>query len=237
MADTSALISIENAVTDFLLAYKKSTDDYYIYLRHSLLLLQDYMTYDAPDARTEKVSVNSLGIIDIPTDCIRIKDVCIAKDGEWWTFTERPNKVNTTTTTLGVEGQDSTFGEGVAVKDSALYNFGTRGGINAYYYTVDWKARRIFCDGIVSDTVVLRYVSNGIALSGTTYIPSLLVQLLDAYLLLKETYWIPELVRERQLRQNDFDKERLRVRNLLNSMTADQWRDVIWGTTGQTPQR
>jgi hypothetical protein len=237
MTETNALVSIENAVTNYLLGYKKSTEDYVIYLRHACTLLTDFMIHDSQEARSEKVSISSLGIIEMPTDLIRLKDVCVAWNGEWWTMTEKPNMVNTTTMAGLVETHDSTFGEGVAVKDGVSTTFGARGAINDYYYMVDYKARRIFVDGLVSDTVLIKYVSSGISVVGATYIPILLIPMLDAYLLFKETFWIPEVMRERPMRQKDFDNERLRVRNVLNSLTASQWKDLIWGSFSQSPKR
>ena len=61
--------------------------------------------------------------------------------------------------------------------------------------------------------------------------------MLENYLLWKETFWIKDLVRERPLRKKDFDNERLRVRNVLNSLTASQWKDLLWGTFSQAPKR
>ncbi len=240
MAETNALVSIENAVTDFLLGYKKTTEDYVTYLKHACTLLTDFMIHDAAEARSEKVTVNSLGIIEMSTQCpdlIRLKDISVAYNGEWWTMTEKPNMVNTTTTTAGVEGHSSTFGEGVVIPDGVIDTFGARGGINDYYYMVDYKARRIFIDGLVSDTVLLRYVSSGIMVSGITYIPIMLVPMLESYLLWKESYWIPSIVRERPMRERDFNNERLRVRNVINSRSASQWRDIMWGSFSQSPKR
>src|SRR5512133_1485069 len=109
MAESGALRDIEGIVTDYLLKYKKSTEDYSSYLQHSTDCLREFMTYDSREFRTEKVSVSSLGIIEMPTDMIGFREVGVAKNGEWWSFTERPDMVNTTTTTSGVEGHDDAF--------------------------------------------------------------------------------------------------------------------------------
>jgi hypothetical protein len=235
--ETNALISVEQAVTDYLLGYKKTTEDYITYLRHALVLLTDFMIHDSQEARSEKLSIDSLGIIEFPTDMIRVKDVCVAWNGEWWTMTEKPNMINTTSFVGLVETHDSDFGEGVAIKDGTSTTFGSKGAINDYYYMVDYKARRIFIDGLVSDTCLVKYVSSGISASETTYIPILIVPMLESYLLWKESFWIPELVRERPMRQKDFENERLRVRNVLNSKTASQWKDIFWGSMSQSPKR
>jgi hypothetical protein len=237
MTETNALISIEQAVQDYLLGYKKSSEDFIIYLKHACTLLTDFMIHDSQEARSEKVLISSLGIIEMSTDLIRVKDVCVAWHGEWWTMTEKPNMVNTTTMAGLVETHDSTFGEGVAVAEGNSDTFGSKGAINDYYYMIDYKARRIFIDGLVSDTCLLKYVSSGISATSTTYIPILIVPTLEAYLLWKESFWIPKVMRERPMRQKDFDNERLRVRNVLNSLTASQWKDIFWGSFSQSPKR
>jgi hypothetical protein len=237
MAETNALVTVEQAVTDYLLAFKKTTEDYIIYVRHACTLLTDFMIHTSQEARSEKIAVSALGIIEMPDDLIKLHDVCIPRNGEWWTMTERSGKVNTTTFTGFVEGQDSTFGEGVDVKDGITTTFGARGAVNDYYYMVDYKARRIFVDGIKSDTVLIKYVSSGISTTATTYIPILVIPMLEAYLLWKESFWIDKLARERDSRYNDYRNEKLRVRNVINGMTTAQWNDIIWGSFTQTPKR
>lgn len=237
MADTNALISIEEAVTRYLFKYRKSTDDYILYLEHACNALRQYKVNSAPEARSEKLVVSSLGIIEMPTDLIRLKDVCVAWNGQWWTMTEKPNMVNSTTFTGIVEGHDTTFGEGVAIVDDVSNTFGAKGGINDLYYMVDYGARRIFCDGIVSSTVMVKYVSSGVSLTGTTYIPDLFTEVLDNYLLFKETYWLTELTRERESRKRDYRDADLVLRNIINSLTASQWKDLIWGSFSQSPKR
>lgn len=235
--DTSALITIDEAVSRYLLKYRKTTDDYAIYLEHAANCLRDYMIYDAKEARSEKVSIDSLGFVTIPSDALTIKDICTAKNGEWYPMTLRQEMVNTTTTTAGVEGFDSTFGEGVTVLDPITDGYGAVGGANEFYYSIDMRARRIKVDGLTSSTALLRYSSSGINISGTTYIPDILTQVLDNYLLWKETYWLTEFTRERESRKQDYNNEKLKLRFLLNSLSASQWKDLFWGLFTQTPTR
>jgi len=235
--DSTNLISIEQAVTRYLFKYKRMVEDYPIYLEHAGDCLREFMTYDSKEYCSEKVAVSSLGIIEMPNDLLAFKGVYVAKDGEWWSFTERPDKVNTTTETGGVETHDSTFGEGVNVKDGISTTYGARGAVNEYYYMIDWKARRIFCDGIVSDTVLLKYVSSGINFSGTTYIPEYLIEVHDPYLRWMECFWIDKYLRFAREREQNFVNARIKVRNRLNALSKEQWQDLIWGSLTQTPKR
>ena len=224
---TNALLPIEEMVTRFLFKYKKSSEDFSLYLEHACSLLRQYRTFDSHEVVTDDVAVDASGIIEMPDDMIAFKDLCVSKDGEWWSFTLRPAKVNLTT--------DAGFTDGL--RDNLTDTLGARGAVNQYYYCIDWEARRIFCDGIKSDTAVLKYVSSGIKTTGTTYMPDMLSELLDAYLLLKETYWIPGIAQERPLRDKEFKDEKRRIRNLLNSLTSSQWNDLFWGLFSQNPRR
>lgn len=116
-------------------------------------------------------------------------------------------------------------------------DYGAKGAVNDYYCTLDWQARRIFVNGISDDTVVLIYTTSGIEASGTTQVPEMITPMLDSYMLWKSSYWRPELVRERQSLEKDYLNARYSIRNLINSMSYDGWRDVILGSSTQSPQR
>jgi len=234
---TNALISIDEIVTRFLFKYKKPMEDANIFIEHICNLVRDFRIYDSNQVVSVKISINSLGIIEMPDDMIGFNDLCYAEYGEWVSFTERDRIVNTTTTTGGVEGHDSNFGEGVDIVHSEDVGYGAVGAINNYNYMIDWEARRIFCEGIISDTVLLRYVNSGIETSGITTVPEFITPMCDAYLLWKESYWVKGLERERQMREQDFVKAELRVRNFINSNSFQQWKDILLGITTQAPQR
>jgi hypothetical protein len=234
---TPALINIENVVSNFLLKYKKPTEDYILYLEHTCNCVRDFGLYDSDQFVTEKVAISALGIIEMPTTMMGFIGLYTFTDGMMWSFTMRDDIATTTTFTGMVEGQDATYGEGVALLDPVSDTYGAVGGVNDYYYKIDWKARRIFCEGIISTTVILRYVSSGVEITGVTSVPDYIVPMLDNYMLWKESYWIPALVRERVGREQDYIKSELKIRNLINSMTYEQWKDTLLGLTTMAPLR
>ena len=234
---TDALVTLDQVVTRYLLKYKQPLEDAVIYFEHCANALRDYYIYDAPNVKTAKVSIDALGIIEMPDDLIGFNGLFKAIDGEWFAFTRKDSLVNTTTTTGGVEGHDTDFGEGGAVQDPKTDTYGGVGGVNDYYYFVDWDARRIFVEGITSDTVMLRYVSSGVEVSTTTYVPEFITPLLDSYMLWKSSYWRVDLKRERELLERDYTKAELKIRNLINSMTYDEWSDLFASLTTQAPMR
>jgi hypothetical protein len=240
MADTNALIPIEQIVTDFLFAYRHGTDDYPLYLRHACMAVQDFNLYDGEILNTVKVTIDPvLKCIDMPDDLIKFIDLVTPIKGGWWSFTQKDNIVNTTTTVGGVETRDSAQGEGVKIDVDRVVSYGAKGGYNKFRCTVDMAARRIYVDNTydVSDYIVLLYVSSGINTTGETKVPSFIVPMIDMYLLEKETYWIPELARERQMRHQEYWQEKMKVRNLINAMSKDSWLDLFYSGFTQVPTR
>jgi len=232
---TPALIDINQAVSQYLLKYKKSTEDALIYTEHACLCFQDFSLYDGNNLVTVKVTVTANKWIVMPSDMVGFNDLMVLQtDGSFWPCTERDDMITTTTTTAGVEGRDSTIGEGAALADPKSSTYGGVGGVNDYYYKKEWKERRIYTEGFTTETVVLQYTSTGIEMSGTTYIPTLIVPMVDAYLLWKESYWIPTLFRERESREKDYKNRRMEARNFVSSMSYNQWRDLFLSMTTQS---
>lgn len=239
MAHTDALLDIETVVTRFLLKYRKSTEDYVLYLEHACNCVRDFSLYHSNEVTPLKMTVTANKFLEMPDDMIGFVDLVFPIEGKWWSFTKVDDIVNTTTFTgtPPSEGRDSTFEEGVDIKHALSDTYGAKGGVNTYNYTIDWRARRIFLDGIDSGTVVLFYNTSGVTVSGTTYVSDLITPVLDSYMLWKESYWLPGLARERQIREKDYTNEVAKVRYFVNSLTFNQFRDLILGNATQSPQR
>ena len=237
MAQTSALIDIETVISRYLLKFKKSTEDYVSYLELACNCVRDFSLFHSANVVTAKVSVTANKIIEMPDDMLSFVDLCYPMQGRWWSFTRQNDIVNTTTFTGLVEGRDSDVEEGVDIPHALSSGYGAKGGVNTYNYMIDWEARRIFVDGIESDTVVLKYVSSGVTVNGTTYVPDFLTPVIDSFLLWKETYWVANLARERQLREKDYTNEVLKARNLINSLTYNELRDLLLGASTQSVKR
>jgi hypothetical protein len=88
-----------------------------------------------------------------------------------------------------------------------------------------------------NDYIVLLYVSSGINANGETKVPSFLIPVFDAYLLWKETIIDLNLAKLHDQRFNQYWKEKMKVRNLINAMSKDQWLDIFYSGFTQTPQR
>lgn len=237
---TDAVQSIEKIVSTYLFAYKKSTEDYSLYVQHAANCFQDFNLYDGNTVQYEKVTIDPLKKwIDMPDDMVQFKELLTPIDGGWWSFSEKTQIVTTTTTVGAVEGRDSAQGEGVTIDQPRVTSYGAKGGWNKFRYNIDWATRRIYVDQTYDsiDYVVLMYVSSGIKSSGETLVPMFFAPVIDSYLLYVETFWIESLMKFQDVRFAKYWRERAKVRDLINSMTYDQWRDIFLSSMTQAPQR
>jgi len=234
---TPAQISVNEVVSRYLFKYKLSTDDAFIYLEHACNCVRDFHLYDSPNVVPAKVTITALGIIEMPQDMVGFNELYKFIDGVKWPFTFNDNIITTTTIIGGVETRDADYGEGEAIVDPKSDTYGGIGGVNDYYYKPDWKSRRIFVEGTINDTAVLLYTTSGVELTGTTYIPEFITPMLDSYMLWKSSYWIPTLVRERGMLEKDYKNAEAKIRNLINGMGYNEWKDLLLSLTTQAPLR
>ena len=240
MADTNALLPLEQVITTYLFSYKKPTEDYSLYMQHAAQCLQNFNLYDGNIPVKVKVTINTtLKCIEMPDDMQTFIDLLTPIKGSWWSFTQKDQIVNTTTVTGGVESRDADQGEGVKILHDRVVGYGAVGAWNKFNMTLDWAARRIYVDDEydTTDYFVLVYTSSGIKVSDETTVPAFLTPVIDAYLLWKESYWLPEFTRERESRFADYWREKLRVRDLINSMSLSQWQDIFYRSFSQTIKR
>jgi hypothetical protein len=233
---TSALVTVNSIIDRFLFKNELPTDRAWIYLEHACDAVRELHLYDLPSLVTEKVTIDANGIIELPSDAIGVNVLYKFVDGVKWKFTQRDDIITTTTTISGVEGMDEDYGEGEALVDPKTSTYGGVGGVNDYYYKIYWKARRIFVN-IKSDTAVLEYVTSGIELSGSTYIPDYCTTVIDSYLEWKRSLLDERLMRFAESREKSYDKASLKMRNLINAMSYDEWRDMLLSITTMSPQR
>ena len=226
MADITGVTSLRILVDTHLFKFKMSTEDAAILFEHAANCYRDIRVRHGDMITTEEVDVDDYGIITMPTSMMTFLNLGVYKDNELWTFTERPN--------LDV---DPDITEEPSIVDGTITTYGSKGGINAYYYNIDWGQRKIFCEGITDDTAILKYVGTGISASADTLVPEVMAPMIDTYLLWMRGYWEGATRGEMADREARFDKEVMIYRKVINTLSYDQIMDVLWGTTTQGPQR
>lgn len=237
MASTNAFINLNDLVDRFMLRKKLSTDDAVLYFEHASEAYRRIRRQHSNESVTAKVTIDSLGIIEMPDDMMGFINLFIPVGGELWSFSDRPRMVNTTTLVSGVETRDADQGEGVDLEYSLTWGYGATGGYNNYNRTIDWEARRIFVDGLKSDTAVLVYESSGLNLNGETLVPEDCVPVIEAYVMWQKTDFDGSGMNEKLYRKKNFDDELQNLRVLNFMPTGDEIYDILLSTTTRSPQR
>jgi len=242
MADSAARISIQLMVRNFVKKFKGNEDDYFNYLMHAQDCFRDLNISHLPYYTEAKVTVTPIGtnagIVVWPIDMIDFISVGLPKNGVFWTFTERRDMNTTTTGTYPAETFTSTLGDGETfdVPEDGGVDYGVRGGVNDYYYFIDWADRRIYLDGDTGTTVILRYVSSGITSGSETYVPVVCTRAIDTYLRWMEAQMNKTTLGDVQLRKQDYDEALMWLRR-QQMPTMEQFRDALYGVTTQVAQR
>lgn len=233
MADRSSLITIDQLVRSILFKEGKNNDDYLRYKQIVCDGLRHMHIHDFNVIATRVVTVDSTTkTFNYPTDYVRYESVSTVHDGRWWTYTrdERlvPLKDDTQTSI-----QDSMPN---VANNTFATSFSDGGGYNHYYFKPDDKNRRMIVSGFDADTVVLRYVSNGLNTSGDVNVPDYAALALEAYVRWRMSAYEKEPVYIRRENESDYKEARLEMRK-VNLPTADEIYDSIYKTTGQGPRR
>ena len=84
---------------------------------------------------------------------------------------------------------------------------------------------------------MLEYVTSGIETTGTTYLPAMVIPVVDSYLLWKMCFLEPRLERYTAEREKSYLNAENRVRNLINAMSYNEWHDLLLSLTTMAPLR
>lgn len=236
MAETSGLVKIEDMVDRFIFRYKVQEDDWDLYLEHACAFLSEIRQHHGGGYEEDKVAVDSLGFIDMPTDLLDIVDIYLPKDGEVWYFTRNDGLVTTTTLVNGSETFDDDYGEGTNIRDARIDGYGALGGVNDYYYTPIWDDRQILVKGVTSANVTLRYKTTGLDLSGITYVPANAEDVVISKLKMERAYIDDAPQWKQVLCRQDF-KESLAMYRKTAMMSANEFKDIWRSVTTQAPMR
>jgi hypothetical protein len=173
--------------------------------------------------------------ITIPDDFVEFGDIGINVEGQWWSFTLKPELVSTTTQNCGEETLESTHGEGEVLLENNPLLYGITGGVNPYYYKPDLKNHRIivYANGLTE--CVLKYISTGISVGTETIIPIIAKEALIAWL------HFQRVLNDRKSTPYDIEKRqaiwgsRLKELRIPRNLTA--WYDILFSTIRNTPKR
>lgn len=117
--------------------------------------------------------------------------------------------------------------------------FGMSGGVSDASYRFDRERRTFaFTDTITDNYIVLEYISSGVNLTGSTTIPREAEPALRTYLLWQAVENDPRISQaEKARREDNYDKAVAMLRDFQDIFTAEEYRQMLWGSSRQTPKR
>lgn len=210
----------------------------------------DMNLYHISNVQVAYLKVNRDNTVDLTDDYIDYNKVGIEVNGRVWTLGLNENLALPRGMACGedirkvVSGNPNSYGlnYGYYFPDhirngrfiGGLYGIG--GGWNVAYYRIDKERHQIVLDGRVPKCeIVLEYVSTGVSITRQTLIPQVCLEPLIAFVNWKTTP--RERMGERAQAENSYIMEIEKLRAFENSMTADEFRDVIYQSFYAAPKR
>jgi hypothetical protein len=190
MADTSGWITIKQMAQEILFETGRDPGFYKRCMHHVINGVREMNKFHYDNVKTTKVTANSLGIIDLPSDFIKEIRLAMNYGGLMYDLTRQDMMVRTFTDndSDGSLSLDSTIGEGVALDKGGDYQYRTLGAKNDYYYTFDYTNNRILVRNTPTRTLFLQYISSGFNETdgNGTSIPVKIKEALKSYVLYKD---------------------------------------------------
>jgi len=158
---------------------------YQHFIRWAVRAYTDMSIYHIFQFEEAKLEMSDINRISAPDDFASLVSLAVPSKGRNFYVDRNHDIVTTTTTVDDEETLDTTEGEGVAIEPYLYMQPGMHGGNNQYYYT-EVSPGIYQINGTPQTTIVMRYVSSGINLSGKTYIPILYNEAIVAKI---KTFW------------------------------------------------
>lgn len=199
------------------------------------------------------LTVSDLRTVSFPNGYVDYTKIGIEVGGRIWTLTLNENILLPRGEKCGQDIRKVVAGGGVYSDSTDVYyyadhirngNFvggayGVTGGFNKAYYRIDKQNRRIvFSSGIKSGSqIVLEYLSDGINLTGETFIPAQYINPLRLYCLWQLIEYTDAPNNIKRERERQFWQAVSMLETLETALTGDEWMDAAYSTYKQTPKR
>lgn len=230
--DTPALTTINKIAA----SYANSKGDYgkQNKWRYMQIILEGYQQWNVFHNSAKKVNwycgtVQSDGCIDWPIDMYDYIKIGTPVNGQIVTLTRNDNLEMPIGLECGqVTGVDltSTLGTDAPFWNWVIVDYASTGGHNFAYYRSDKDNRRIVFHGdCLGRQIVIEYVSSGVSLSGETFIPAELTQLLKLYLNWQLKLYSDDRNTEYHAREYAIEKDRVMKFNW--AFRPDEFLDMI----------
>jgi hypothetical protein len=195
------------------------------------------------------LDVSVTNTVDLPSDYVDYIRIGIIINGKIWTLGLNEDIPFTSKLNCGVE---ETPDDNITVPASIenyvaehqnmpvfMYHYGVSGGQNYSKYRIDKERRQIIFDtAIPYSKIYIEYVSSGVSIDGETYVPRQVVPCIRQYLIwqaLENDPRVPMNEKERKMAQ--YEKELRLLNSFDNAFTVDEFKDMLYETSRQTPKR
>lgn len=232
MSDTSGWVTIKQMTQEILYETDRDRTFYKKCMHYVINAVREINKFHIDNVRTTKVTCNSIGVIDLPTDYIQFVRLSMSYGGVMCPLTRDDSIIRTTTEVNGDETQDSTIGEGVRVDTGGDYVYSTIGAKNDYYYTIDERNSRIVVANLPTRTLFLQYISSGVDLTegNSTTIPVKIKEAIKYYVLYKDA--LNSDSGNKQLvgiYKQEYNEEISKL-EFLELPTAEELEDILYST-------
>ncbi len=176
MADIAGTITLGDLVQRTMVKASLEDDDYLRIYQIAVDAYSDINRHHYNNSVTIKTTLGTLNEIDYPSDYESLISIGIAIDGRLWTFTKSKTII------VPIDDNDDDVEDPIP----AVYygTYGTRGGINEYYYIDEPRESRIYVNGVPTTDIYLTYQTRGIE-SEDTLIPVYAYPLLESQILME----------------------------------------------------
>ena len=218
---SSAVLKIGDVVDAFLLKRELPLSRYVTMLEHAFDCFRAHVAFISRLYYRKTMTTDVNGTLNMPEDMVDFIGLALAADSSLWYFTEN-GKLNVDAVAATKDINDNAQGQGYA----------GRGGINDYYYKIDWNTRKIYTDGAEAQSVTLFYISTGIRTDAETLVDVSLVPAIDAYMYMRLAELDDKSINEIERRRVAYERE-VSIANRYKMPPLKQVRDIILKHTTQ----
>jgi hypothetical protein len=229
---TNGLISLENLVEETLAITKRPDSDYKSFFQIAIRGYMDLRIHVVKQGKKQSVlTISDINKVDFPDDFVDFISIGVVDGGKIWRLSPNKDFIVVTTEDGDEETQDENEGQGVSIPNESVSGYYARGGSNNKgYYQIEWDKRRIGVINVSEDTVILTYITSGIDVDNTTYIPIKYIPALQSYI----AWWSIALDNNIPLSQKQMAEHTyIMMRNQLRkseSPTLEEYEEALLST-------
>jgi hypothetical protein len=218
---SSAVLKIGDIVDAFLLKRELPMSRYVPMLEHAFDCFRQHVAFTSRLYYRKTITTDVNGTITMPDDMVDFIGLALSADTSLWYFTENGSlNVDAVTAVKDIDDENESLG------------YGGRGGINDYYYKIDWAGRKIYTDGAEAQSVVLFYISTGIRTDSETLVDISLASVIDSYMYMRLAELDEKSINEIERRRQAYERE-VSIANRYKLPPLKQVRDAILKLTTQ----